>query len=150
MTIAEALKAGGYKTASIGKWHLGSTENGHGAKSQGFDIDLGGLATGATDTHWWPYGLPGLDEGGKDGEYLTDRMTDEAMTFMDRNKGKPWFIFLSYYAVHMPLQVRAKGFRNCFTDCIAGTRADDGKVCIQGKSRPSTQTQGLCWHDRER
>jgi len=104
VTIAEALKTAGYETASIGKWHLGSAADGRDAKAQGFDLDLGGKDTGSTETHWWPYKLPGLEEGSP-GEYLTDRMTQETMNFIDRSKGSPWFAYLSFYAVHTPIEV---------------------------------------------
>jgi arylsulfatase A-like enzyme len=109
VTIAEALKAHGYRTACIGKWHLGKAAEGRSPTSQGFDIGIGARDTGSTDSHFFPYGpLPGLEHGAR-GEYLTDRLTNEAIKFMQgnypgANKSAPFFLFLSHYAVHTPLQ----------------------------------------------
>lgn len=108
-TIAEALKERGYTTAHIGKWHLGG--RGFGPEEQGFDINIGGNNAGSPVSYFYPYvqkdnpaaRIPGLDEG-MEGEYLTDRLTTEAENFIEKNKEKPFFLYLSHYAVHIPLK----------------------------------------------
>ncbi|HEY5910171.1 MAG TPA: sulfatase [Verrucomicrobiae bacterium] len=109
VTLAEALKALGYATASIGKWHLGGT-NCY-PQYQGFDLNVAGGHIGHPASYFWPYGnpgashrVPGLAEGGgQKGEYLTDRLTDEALKFIESNRAKPFFLYLAHYAVHAPL-----------------------------------------------
>lgn len=108
-TIAEALKERGYSTAHIGKWHLGG--KGFGPEEQGFDLNIGGNNAGSPASYFYPYvqkdnpavKIPGLDKG-IEGEYLTDRLTTEVENFIERNQDKPFFIYLSHYAVHIPLK----------------------------------------------
>ena len=99
-SIAEALKDAGYATASIGKWHLGGTE--FFPDKQGFDVNIGGYDKGQPPRYFAPYGIPTLPEGPK-GEFLSDRLTDEALKFIEQNKSKPFFVYLPHYAVHTPL-----------------------------------------------
>ena len=101
-TVAEALKQAGYTTGFFGKWHLGS--KGYYPDDQGFDLNLGGHERGSPPGGYFsPYRNPKLPDGPK-GEYLTDRLTDEALRFLDANSGKPFLLYLSHYAVHTPLQ----------------------------------------------
>lgn len=122
-TIAEAMKEQNYTTGYFGKWHLGYAEK-HWAKNQGFDVAIGGM-----DLPWaWELAHPGVEapdvdrakghtrffsphhltfmENGREGEYLTDRLTNETIRFIKENKGKPFFAFLSFHTVHTPLQAR--------------------------------------------
>ncbi len=99
-TIAEALRAAGYATASIGKWHLGGSE--FYPDRQGVDVNLAGCDRGQPPSYFSPYGIPTLSDGPK-GEFLSDRLTDEALKFMEQNRAKPFFIYLPHYAVHTPL-----------------------------------------------
>ena len=110
ITIAEALKPAGYASASIGKWHLGSEK--YWPKQQGFDVNIAGWTHGSPPSYFYPYerprnkwnpSIPTL-HGGKPGEYLTDRLTDEAISFVEQNKDGPFFLYLTHYAVHTPLQ----------------------------------------------
>ncbi len=102
-TLAEAFKAAGYRTAHMGKWHLGEDEHTN-PLAQGFDINIGGNSSGAPRGGYFsPYNNPNLRDGPK-GEYLSDRLTNEALTFIGKNNAKPFFLYLSYYAVHTPLQ----------------------------------------------
>lgn len=108
ITIAEALKSSGYSTMISGKWHLGQ-DSAFWPEHQGFDLNKGGYSMGSprkdrtANGYFSPYGNPRL-ENGPAGEYLTDRQTDEAIKFIEGSKDKPFFVYLSYYAVHNPMQ----------------------------------------------
>ncbi len=105
VTIAEALKPAGYVSASFGKWHLGG--KGFYPENQGFDLNFGGDHRGQPPSYFYPYRIPNIPTG-KRGEYLTDRLTEEAEHFMEKNKDKPFFIYLTHYAVHTPLQAKSE------------------------------------------
>jgi len=98
ITIAETLKKIGYTTASIGKWHLGEDP-----KSQGFDINIAGTHAGHPTSYFSPYNNKELKNGPK-GEYLTDRLTNEAISFLNTYKNTPFFLYMTYYTVHTPIQ----------------------------------------------
>jgi arylsulfatase A-like enzyme len=102
-TLAEKLKAKGYATASIGKWHLGGPA--FYPEKQGFDVNIGGTDRGSPPSYFSPYGIATLSDGPK-GEFLTDRLTSEAINFMEENKEKPFFLYLPHYAVHTPIQAK--------------------------------------------
>ncbi len=118
VTIAEALKEEGYVTAHLGKWHVGDGE--HFPETQGFDINIGATVWGAPPTFFYPYRgeiynsmrfVPGLEKDAsgsynfdREGEYLTDRLTDEAISIMERFREEPFFVNLSYYTVHTPIE----------------------------------------------
>jgi len=105
ITLAELLKPAGYVSASVGKWHIGY--EGHFPEQQGFDFNIGGNKYGAPGSYFYPYADQQKQvplKGGKDGEYLTDRLTDEALGLMRRFKDQPLFLYLAHYAVHDPLQ----------------------------------------------
>lgn len=104
MTIAEALKPAGYVSASMGKWHLGDDPQ-LGPLGQGFDVNVGGYQAGHPRSYFSPYRNPELKDGPK-GEYLTDRLTDEALKFIEANRDRPFFLYLPHYAVHTPLQAK--------------------------------------------
>lgn len=105
VSIAEALKPAGYTSISIGKWHLGKDPL-LGPQGQGFDYNVGGNETGQPKGGYFsPYKNPQVANG-PDGEYLTDRLTDEAIKFIDANKREPFFLYLPHYAVHTPLQAK--------------------------------------------
>ena len=103
VTIAEALKPAGYVSASIGKWHLGG--QGFLPEDQGFDVNVAGGERGSPSTYFSPYHIAKLPDGPK-GEYLTDRLTDEAIRFVEQNKDRPFFLYLPHYTVHIPLGAR--------------------------------------------
>ena len=108
ITIAEALKSAGYATANIGKWHLGG--EGFAPEDQGFDSNIAGDHRGTPVSYFYPYvrgdeTTPGLVQG-RAGEYLTDRLTDEAEKFIEANKAKPFFLYLPHYAVHIPMRAK--------------------------------------------
>ena len=116
ITIAEALKGAGYTTCYIGKWHLGADP--WYPEQQGFDENYGGCDYGQPPNYFDPFNQPkgrhaSLRAGihnlpsRKKGEYLSDREADEAVGFIRRNKGKPFFLQLANYAVHTPIQAKA-------------------------------------------
>jgi arylsulfatase A-like enzyme len=109
-TIAEIIKSNGYTTMISGKWHLGG-DSIYWPEYQGFDVNKGGYSRGSpnrsktSNGYFSPYGNPRLKDG-PEGEYLTDRQTDEAIQFISDNSDKPFFVYLSYYAVHNPMQAK--------------------------------------------
>lgn len=113
ITLAEALREAGYATGYIGKWHLG--DEGYHPEDQGFDLNIGGHAAGQPSSYFWPYrrnpdtdsyhDVPDLEEG-NEGEYLTDRLTREAVRFIKTNRDRPFLLYLAHYAVHTPIQSR--------------------------------------------
>ena len=110
VTMAEALQQQGYQCGHIGKWHLGDDADGTGPLSQGFIWNVGGNRAGSPYSYFYPYCRPdkrkchvGLEEG-VPGEYLTDRLTDEAVSFIQSHKEGPFFLHLSHHAVHVALQ----------------------------------------------
>ena len=110
ITIAKAFKNYGYTTAHIGKWHLGKDKK-YWPENHGFDINIGGWSSGQpiinkrknSNGYFSPYGNPKLEDG-KQGEYLTKRLTEEAKQFIKNNQSKPFFLNLWFYSVHTPLQ----------------------------------------------
>ena len=111
VTLAERLKEdAGYATAFIGKWHLYTgREEKYNPLNQGFDINIGGCSYGGPPTFFDPYKINFLPDR-KKGEYLPDRLADEAITFMSeqKSKKKPFFVALWNYTVHWPMEAPAK------------------------------------------
>jgi arylsulfatase A-like enzyme len=101
-TWAEVAQESGYRTATIGKWHLSSDP-----LSYGFDVNVGGGKSGSPPRGYYsPHpNVPGL-EGAPDDEYLTDRLTDEAIRFIDESGDQPWLLYLTHFAVHTPLNAK--------------------------------------------
>ncbi|MBA7637048.1 N-acetylgalactosamine-6-O-sulfatase [subsurface metagenome] len=107
LTIAETLKPAGYTSCHIGKWHLGP-DNWYPDK-QGFDFNIGGCDFGQPPSYFDPYSRKGQGQiptlkPRRKGEYLTDREADEAVKFIRQHKDKPFFLYMSHYAVHTPIQ----------------------------------------------
>lgn len=103
VTIAEALKAHGYATGHFGKWHLGEEPNGPSA--QGFDVQVPRWNKGWPRAGYLaPFNLDGIAD--QPGQYLTDRLTDEALKFVDRSKDNPFFLYFTHFAVHDPIEGR--------------------------------------------
>lgn len=103
LTLPEALKENGYTTKIIGKWHLG--EEPSGPTAHGFDSHTPlGWNKGWPLTYFAPYRIPGIE--GKEGQYLTDQLTDEALEFITQNNKNPFFLYFAHYAVHDPIEGR--------------------------------------------
>jgi arylsulfatase A len=104
VSIAEALKGAGYATAHIGKWHFGIHAHDISPESEGFDLNFGGdNMVGAVKNFFAPYeGLPGNVKA-PEGEYLTDRLTQETIDFIREHKEDPFYIQLWHYAPHTPI-----------------------------------------------
>lgn len=102
VTLAEALQAAGYRTASMGKWHLGADPT-----TQGFDVNVAGREWGSPSGGGYhsPLKYPNLVVEEK-GVYLTDAITDRAVEFIEENRSEPFFLYLTHYAVHTPIQAK--------------------------------------------
>ncbi|MFP6659637.1 MAG: sulfatase [Pirellulales bacterium] len=115
VTVAEAMREAGYRTAFMGKWHLG-TETYYYPEHQGFDVNVAGRDYGAPGSYFYPFQgswrIPTTGQTlhkktplpGKKGDYLVDRLAAEAEKFIRGSAGRPFFLMLSHYAVHTPLQ----------------------------------------------
>lgn len=115
LSFGEPFQEASYRTAYLGKWHLG--KDGGGPGDQGFEISIGAGHIGAPQSYFAPYlsekgahgdaGAPPNMEPGAKGSYLTDRLTDEAIACLDGFQKDPFLLVLSHYAVHTPLQAPA-------------------------------------------
>lgn len=114
-TIGQAFKAAGYNTFYCGKWHLG--EGASNPDKMGFGTIVAAGAAGATRSFFAPYtvskskghdekdAIVGLDDA-PEGEYLTDRLTQETLKFIESSKDKPFCAVLAHYAVHTPIEAK--------------------------------------------
>jgi arylsulfatase A-like enzyme len=126
ITLAETLKGAGYRTAHIGKWHLGLTKP-HWPEQQGFDVAFHCHPDpGPPGNYFSPYGVVpdgvanaktkiGTITDGLDGEYIVDRQAAEAVKFIDSSKGRPFFLNLWCYGVHGPWGHKAE-YTKAFMD----------------------------------
>ncbi|VGO20384.1 sulfatase [Pontiella sulfatireligans] len=113
--LPEALKEAGYATAFLGKWHL--MPNGqpdmeqHYPTSHGFDINVGGREWGqpkGPGKYFSPFGMPNLDDG-KPGDFLTDKLTDAAIDYLDAtDQQQPFLMYFAYYTLHGPIMAPAE------------------------------------------
>jgi arylsulfatase A-like enzyme len=105
ITVAEALQQAGYRTAFLGKWHLGPTEE-YWPRAQGYDINIAGYSAGGPFRckYFSPYFMPTITDG-PEGEHLPERLSREACEIIDRfhASGDPFLVFFSFYSVHTPL-----------------------------------------------
>ena len=101
-TWAQVLQEAGYKTATIGKWHLSDDP-----LPYGFDINIGGTHSGSPPKGYYPPHpkAPGLEDAPAS-EYLTDRLNREACKFIEDHHDRPWMLYLTHFAVHTPIQAK--------------------------------------------
>jgi arylsulfatase A-like enzyme len=113
----QVLKDAGYKTWFGGKWHMGGAES---VLANGFDFNVTGSHNGQPGDFYYPYKaelgnrrLPKQDvlgmEDGQPGDYLTDKLTDKALNFLDEHGKNPFLLYFSYYNVHKPFIKNAQG-----------------------------------------
>jgi arylsulfatase A-like enzyme len=124
VTWAEVLSSNGHQMASMGKWHLGSDPT-----TQGFHVNVAGREWGSPRGGGYhsPYEFPNLKQD-QSGEYLTDRLTDEAIRFIkaESDQERPFFLYLTHYAVHTPIQPR-RDLAAKYRAKSAGIHQDDPK-----------------------
>ncbi len=143
ITIAEALGASGYATGYIGKWHLGAGD--FRPEHQGFATSLAVNNAGLPGSYFYPYkhdrssvrDVPDLD-GGQEGDYLTDRVTDLALEFLDQHRDQRFLLLMSHYAVHTPLQSKPELIQK-YEAKAKGQPASDGPTLVS--ERPDTHTK---------
>lgn len=132
-TLPERLKKEGYKTAIFGKWHLGLRRKSYSSNYNGFDYFFG--CNGGSVSYWnysatgqvdlnrngekiYPESLDNNEESGN--TYFTDRLTDEAISYIsEQDKDNPFFLYMSYTSPHSPFQVPQK-----FIDKYSGVLVD--------------------------
>ena len=133
LTIAEALGAAGYKSAYIGKWHLG--DEAWYPPGQGYTVNKGGCDYGQPPSYFDPFnqpkhkhpmiraGIPGLP-GRQPGQYLTHREAEEAVELIEKWQDEPFFLQVGHYAVHTPIQAIAE---------VAAKYEREGKSAVNAK-----------------
>ncbi|GGZ13232.1 aryl-sulfate sulfohydrolase [Echinicola pacifica] len=101
-TLGRLFKDNGYKTGTFGKWHVSPDPT-----KNGFDVNVAGGPQGnpGKGGYFSPYKVDNI-ESTTEGEFLTDRLTNEAMKFVDENKSAPFFLYLPFYTVHSPLMAK--------------------------------------------
>jgi arylsulfatase A-like enzyme len=107
VTLAETLRTAGYRTAFVGKWHLGGER--FYPENQGFDVNVGGCEAGQPPSGYFSrYKNPRLSDG-PPGEYLPDRLASESIKLLEgfaKDRSRPFLLYHAFYLVHMPLQPR--------------------------------------------
>ena len=117
-TIAEELKGRGYATALFGKWHLGGAA--FYPEHQGFDVNVGGTDRGQPGSYFPPYGIANLKDE-RPGEFLSDRLTRDAISFIEANKDRPFYIYFPHYGVHTPIAGKPEVIEKYKKKLAAGT-----------------------------
>jgi arylsulfatase A len=108
-TVGEMLKRESYRTGYIGKWHLGGGN--FTPKNQGFDFTYASNYHGLPRSFYHPFfpagSMPDIETESAPGDFLTDKLTDKALQFVTTQSDEPFFLFLSFYAPHVPIEGRA-------------------------------------------
>jgi len=127
VTIAERLKALEYATGIFGKWHLGKKPSD--PTAHGFDIHLPDVPSNWRTFHG-PFGMRTFES--KKGDYLTDRITDEALIWMEGVKEEPFFLYMSHFAVHDPLEGRPDLVEKYTKKLAAMVKTDSPDFILEG------------------
>lgn len=116
-TLGDAFRLNGYRTGYHGKWHLGDEEGRGSPLEHGFEISIGATHKGAVQTHFYPYvdnkkinktqPAPPMSERAN-GTYIADHLTDETISTIKKFKNDPFFVVMSHYAVHTPIEAPKK------------------------------------------
>lgn len=131
--IARCFKDHGYNTFHVGKWHLGTEE--YYPHHQGFDVNIAGCHLGHPHHGYFsPYMIENLKDG-PDGEYLTDRLTDEAIKLIEKSGDTPFFMNLWHYTVHMPAQAKEEDIKY-FEDKARRMHLDKVNPFVEGENYP--------------
>jgi arylsulfatase A-like enzyme len=138
VTVGQAFKEAGYATAFMGKWHLGGPK--FYPEHFGFDVNVGGCQLGHPPSYFSPYKIPTLPDGPK-GEYLTDRLTNEACAFIEKNKERPFLLYFSEYAVHNPQQAKAEDVEKFKAKSAA--HPPDGPEIVEDLGRKVRRVQNV-------
>jgi arylsulfatase A-like enzyme len=138
-SLASTLRDGGYQTWHVGKWHLGAEP--YYPEKQGFDVNYGGCYMGLPKSGYWsPWKIPTLPEG-KEGEYLTDALTDRAIELIrGRQKEAPFFLNLWHYAVHVPVEAHQEDI-DYFTQKAHRLGLDKRRAFLEGEYYPVEDKQ---------
>ena len=138
-TLSRAYKDAGYRTYHVGKWHLGGKE--YYPEHHGFDVNIGGCDWGHPHRGYFaPFGIDTLPDDIPAGEYLTDYLTDRAIELIENNGDAPFFLNLSHYAVHTPIQAKPADLSR-FAEKSRRMKLDGVNPYIEGENFP-------CWHKR--
>jgi arylsulfatase A-like enzyme len=132
VTLAEALQEHGYRTAFVGKWHLGPTAE-FWPEQQGFEINIAGHHRGSPPGGYFaPWNNPRLKDG-PNGEFLTQRLADESLAILDQLQNEPFLLYLAFHQVHTPLQAPQK--------LIAKYKAKAERLGLNAKPEFATEDQ---------
>lgn len=139
--LPQLLHDGGYTTFMAGKWHLGKETT---PEKAGFDINIGGYSAGnPRGGYFTPYSNPRLPDGPQ-GENLSMRLAHETASFLEARaadrKSKPFFAFLSFYAVHAPIQSSRENWQY-FRDKAIAQGASCGNTFKVDRTLPVNQKQ---------
>jgi len=148
LTLAEALKANGYKTGHVGKWHMGSYAS-NSPKAYGFDFSFDGRGAhrGSKarykdfDNSTYPLSkekyAPFSEKNPEGISYPLDDVTENALNFVNDNKAEPFFLYLAHWMVHVPIITKNKALLEHYTDKLGipfPTNADD--ITTPGQTNP--------------
>ena len=133
-TIAQALGDAGYQTWHVGKWHLGDEEQ-YWPENRGYDVNVAGCGWGAPRNGYFsPWDNPRMEDG-PEGEYLPDRLTDEAISLIETGDDRPFFLNMCYYSVHTPIQPKTEHGQR-FTEKAASLKLDQIDPFVVGDQFP--------------
>lgn len=139
ISLTKTLRNNGYNTWHVGKWHLGGRS--YYPENHGFDVNIGGCHWGHPKNGYFsPWGIENLSDGPK-GEYLTDRLTHEAIQLIEKNDGMPFFLNMWYYSVHIPIQAKEEKIKKYENKAIT-LGLDKIQALEEGENFP-------CEHKRE-